>query len=78
MSNTSILNPESPRWDEFAARLNSAVLAIGCRHDTSCAETMMCSMDNIDIAGSLAFCQRHDGFCDCEIIYNVVLREEDA
>lgn len=73
---SNILNPKNPRWDEFADRLKAATLN-GC-HGSNNTEAILHSMGDIDVAGSLAFFQQHGGFCDCEIVSNVALREENG
>jgi hypothetical protein len=80
-----VLTTESPRWDEFANKLDSAIAALGCDGDESegpnpdqpnpnhyrHAKQIMTAMGDIDIPASLAFFESRHGFCDCEILLNV-------
>jgi hypothetical protein len=73
MSNTlEILTPDSPRWKTFVEQLDAAIAADGCDAKTHRhAITVMRKMGGTDINGTLAYCEDHGGYCDCEILMNV-------
>jgi hypothetical protein len=78
---TEILTPGSPRWEQFLDALDAMLGEKGCdgdgmgdfnpAHIHRHAKTVMRSMGNVDIAGSLAYFEAHGGYCDCEILLNV-------
>lgn len=68
---SEILTPDSPRWDEFCDGLLRMIGdPPGCAHDHRSAKTVMRKMGNVDIEGTLAYCEAHGGYCDCEILLN--------
>jgi hypothetical protein len=66
-----LLTPECAEWQIFLVALWGAVSDHGCRHDHRHAEKIMADMGDVDIGGSVAFFEEHDGFCDCEVGLNV-------
>jgi Protein of unknown function (DUF2695) len=69
--NTKILTPENPQWMTFLGMLAGAHCAHGCQHDYRHSEKIMTDIGGIDIPESIAFFQKHGGFCDCEVGLNV-------
>lgn len=41
-----------------------------------CAERIMAAMGGIDIPASVAFFRSRGGFCDCEILLNIVCDDD--
>ena len=86
-----LMTDEHERWGEFAARLAGPEgcdfrfdadgrLKWKCAGgiDKSRAVRILEQMGgDIDIPGSVADFEEHGGFCDCEIILNVVERQHD-
>jgi Protein of unknown function (DUF2695) len=81
----SVLTPQNPRWGEFVDRLaaviyDSADESFLCDGDQGMspehvhrhAKGVMATMGGIDTAASLDFFKAHGGYCDCEILLNVV------
>ena len=83
----SVLTPQNPRWGEFVDRLSAALYVDDeswqCDGDESNNRTtpeqvhrhakgVMATMGGIDTAASLDFFKAHGGYCDCEILLNVV------
>ncbi len=82
-----IMKPGHRRWMEFAARLegpegcnfryqepnNPASIVCNCEggRNKCNAEAILKEMGEIDIPGSLLYFERHGGFCDCQILFNV-------
>jgi hypothetical protein len=75
---TSVVTPADPRWDAFAEALSEAVNKQGCRNDHRLAEQIMTQMGDVDIPGSIEFFEQHGGYCDCEIMFNVVCNDNPA
>ncbi len=46
--------------------------------DKTFATAILSTMEGVDVAKSLAFFENHGGYCDCEIILNVLSDEERA
>jgi len=38
--------------------------------DQSLARKILSTMPQVDVEGTLEWCRRHGGYCDCEIIFN--------
>ena len=72
MSKLEILTPTSPRWNEFLGQLSVAVLLAGCKPGFDYAERIMDAMGAINIPESLTYFQQHGGYCDIEILLNVM------
>lgn len=72
MCETETMTPVSPRWHTFCGELSAAVLSLGCKHDFSHAKRIMNKMGGIDVPASLAFFKQHGGYCDDEILLNVM------
>jgi len=75
-----IMTKEHPRWNEFIDRLAGKE---GCdfeedswkcsrETDKPLASKILKSMGNIDVTGSLKYFEKNGGYCDCEILFNVV------
>jgi hypothetical protein len=75
-----VLTAANPRWNQFAEALHRAVFPPGERwrcnqhhwQGSQQAELIMTAMGNIDIPASLAYFKSLGGYCDCEILLNVV------
>jgi hypothetical protein len=67
------MNRQHPRWDEFAERLCDTTPVDGCNHTTQDAEAVMAAMGGLDIEVSLEDMRSKGGYCDCEIIMNVIM-----
>lgn len=68
----AVMTPSHPRWREFAARLSSAVGEHGCDAE-SCrlARAILGRMGGFDVQASVEYFNSHDGYCDCEVLWNV-------
>jgi hypothetical protein len=72
VTETEILTPTSPRWNEFLSQLSVAVLSAGCKHDFNHAKRLMGAMSAINIPESLSYFRERGGYCDVEILLNVM------
>jgi hypothetical protein len=80
----SVLTPQNPQWTEFVNRLSAALYiddkswrcdgdqGMSPEHVHRHAKAVMATMGGIDTAASLDFFKAHGGYCDCEILLNVV------
>ncbi len=68
------MTTEHERWHEFYVRLAREVEAQGCtsRRDRPRATYVLTEMDGFDVPASLAYFETCGGYCDCEILMNVV------
>jgi hypothetical protein len=75
----TVMTPINPRWHEFCDKLagdnyrcNGCLrFENGTLNPDSFAVQILSEMGNLDIESSIAFFERHGGFCDCEILLNV-------
>ena len=78
------MRPGHPRWREFLERLEGldgcdfkedekGQVTWRCEggNDKSLASAIMRSMGDVDVSGSLSYFERHGGYCDWEILFNV-------
>jgi hypothetical protein len=77
MSETEILTPASLRWREFLGSAFIGLSSSGCKHNFSHAKRIMSDMGGVDIAGSLAFFKQYGGYCDVEILLNLMCHFDD-
>jgi hypothetical protein len=81
-----LMRPENPRWAEFLERLQgpggcdfkkdgNGEITWRCKggKDKTLATAIMQSMSDVDVPASLAYFERHGGFCDCEIVLNTTV-----
>ena len=63
---------DHPRFAEFHGRLAYALRTpANCQHDYRHARLVLQEM-GMNEAASLAYCRQHGGYCDCEILFNVI------
>jgi hypothetical protein len=75
----TVMTPINPRWHEFCDKLagekyrcNGPLrMEDGTLRLESFAVQILSEMGNMDIESSVAFFERHGGYCDCEILLNV-------
>ena len=83
----NIIKPSHPRWRDFFCGLegpegcnfvenepgNPESITHRCLggKDKSKAVAIMNEMGGLNIRGSLLYFEKHGGFCDCEILFNV-------
>lgn len=72
MKQPEILTPASPRWPEFTRELCRLLDLHGCdtHPDKPCAQEALSKMSDVDMEGTLEWCESHGGHCDCEILLN--------
>jgi hypothetical protein len=68
-----VMNRQHPRWNEFAEKLCGTTPLEGCNHTTQDAEAVLVAMGGLDVDASLAYMRSKGGYCDCEIIMNVIM-----
>lgn len=70
-----------PLTEEDRARAEMIVLTHGCNGDADPirahegTRAILAMMADVDVAGTLAFLRLHGGYCDCEILLNVVAHD---
>lgn len=70
---TTIMTMFNPRWPEFLEKLGSTISAEKCDSSTlRLSVRLLRSMDGIDVEKSLAFFRANGGYCDCEVLLNVM------
>jgi hypothetical protein len=85
MNKKQIMTPKHPLWKQFINRLAGPE---GCNfqqdkggswswkckggNDKSFATAILKTMDNIDIESSLEYFESKGGYCDCEILFNII------
>jgi hypothetical protein len=71
-----VLTTDSLRWNEFTEALGQIVFPgeniLNCNHDHRHAKQVMSEMGGVDIPASIEYFEEHGGFCDCEILFNVL------
>jgi hypothetical protein len=74
-----IMIPEHPRWNEFAEKLCAVVHSPrDCNHTTQNTGSILTAMGDLDVKASLDSLQSRGGFCDCEVIMNVICSVEET
>lgn len=69
MVRKSILSPEDPRWEDFVEHME---VRANCDHTTQHAETFLRKEKDMDVEGTLDYFKSRGGYCDCEILLNVI------
>lgn len=72
-----VMIPTHPLWDEFVERLDEVVDECDSTADKPLARAILETMPDIDVEASLAFFEEYGGYCDCEILFNVVRQYEE-
>lgn len=67
------MKPGHPRWQEFEDRLRNDF--VECRSDLALSREILQTMDCVNVVSSLMFFREHGGYCDCEVILNVLGEE---
>jgi hypothetical protein len=74
-----IMNFDHPKWNEFISMLGDE---IGSIHGCDCTESkpntkkVLEEIGNIDIEKTFKFLESEGGYCDCEIMLNVISPNE--
>jgi hypothetical protein len=71
-STMAIMTPNHPLWDEFIERLDAVADRCDSTSNKPLARAILETMPDIDIDASFAFFEKYGGYCDCEILLNVV------
>jgi|GEM_PF-2445843 len=82
-----VMNPDHRKWEEFVSTMNSLDhfgkikgiiernnLQLGCQHDTTFTELLLETYPDVDVPATLEYFKFWGGYCDCEVIANVVNR----
>jgi Protein of unknown function (DUF2695) len=83
MTAQKVMTLEHPRWIEFVARLDEALIVSKepfewrCNHDHAYSRAIMADIGDADIEASIAYFEHHGGHCDCEVMLNVVIGDQD-
>lgn len=72
-----IMTPTHPLWDEFVEQLDEVADECDSTMDKPLAREILESMPDIDVEASFAFFEEYGGYCDCEILLNVVTEYEE-
>jgi hypothetical protein len=75
----NILTPKHKYWSALRYRLDQMVNTyiegkpvFKCKHDLRHTTKILRSLPNIDVEGTLEFLKEQGGFCDCEVLMNVL------
>ena len=68
---SKILTPEHIHWDDFEEAMMDLAK---CDHTTKGARSILQTIKVVDVEGTLEHFKAMGGYCDCEILFNVVLR----
>ncbi|HTX86462.1 MAG TPA: hypothetical protein VMC41_00155 [Candidatus Nanoarchaeia archaeon] len=71
------MTPKNPRWKEFRKKLDAAFE--GCDPHKKCSDNLqkpiakeiLKKMGDVDIEATFKYFDEHDGYCDCDILFNV-------
>jgi hypothetical protein len=85
MITPEVMTPKSPRWDEFCDALDEAVGLLDCGGDSTfppnpdwpthaLTKRVLTLMGHVDVEASIDFYKQHGGYCDCEVMLNVVMK----
>jgi hypothetical protein len=79
MTTPEVMTPESPRWDQFCGALDEALGQLGCGGDNArptheVTKRVLTRMGHVDVGASIDFYEQHGGYCDCEVMLNVVMK----
>jgi hypothetical protein len=65
-----IMDPNHERWDEFVNEMLKMVEFCDTTHRTT--RSILQKMQGIDVDATLEFFESQGGYCDCEVILNVM------
>ncbi|MGO8763247.1 MAG: DUF2695 domain-containing protein [Desulfobaccales bacterium] len=65
-----IMDPNHERWDEFVNEMLKRLVFCDLTHRTTRA--LLQEMQGIDVDGTLEVFESLGGYCDCEVILNVM------
>jgi len=65
-----IMNPNHERWDEFVTEMLKRFEF--CDHTHRTTQAILQEMQGIDVDGTLKVFEIMGGYCDCEVILNVM------
>ncbi len=59
-------------WNAIGARLYNTLMTKGCDHSLDITEQILRSLPGVGVGGTLDVFLANGGFCDCEVLYNVI------
>lgn len=68
-----IMSPTNERWEEFVSRLGEVAWKCNASGERPLARSILEEMENVDIEATMGYFDKHGGYCDCEILFNVAL-----
>jgi Protein of unknown function (DUF2695) len=71
--NAQTMTTGHPMWDRFADSIVTLLEAQECDNTLTISRELLVDMRIFDVDGSIEWLQDHGGFCDCEVLLNVVL-----
>lgn len=66
-----LVNQDHPYWHSVYARLFPLYNKKKCNGNYEIVESILMSLPNVDINGTIEFYKENGGYCDCEVFYNV-------
>jgi hypothetical protein len=66
------MNYDHPKFEKFVNDLSDALEKEGCSHGFTQSMAILAGYGDIDYGRTIDFFQSHGGYCDYEILYNVV------
>lgn len=67
-----IMAKENPKFIMFYNRLSAKVDKNGCHHRYENTIAVLSAFPEVQILRSLEYFQRNGGYCDCEVLLNVI------
>ncbi len=73
-----IMNPAHPRWSEFQSLLIKSICTVHLTKDlcdghlTQTRRIFAAYFPEVDLSQTLEFFISHGGFCDCEVLLNIL------
>lgn len=69
---SKVVTPDHKYWRALNVRLSDQLKAHGCQGDLRNTEKILKSLPDIDVEETLELYRAVGGYCDCEVLVNVV------
>jgi hypothetical protein len=73
-----IMTMAHPMWESFTESIDTLLESRKCDNKLSFATELLVDMRRFDVDASLDWLENHGGYCDCEVLMNVVCGEVDC
>ena len=72
----TLMDSAHPSWQEFCARLR-ALEPARCDHTMRVTRRVLETLEGVEVEGSLEAFEAQGGYCDCEVVLNVIIPAEE-